>query len=61
MASERLEPSPFEVASSGVRLMIQLARSFREHPEVRYGITTMCVGIGMGATMIWENPRWEAK
>jgi acetyl-CoA acyltransferase len=49
------------LASSGVRLMIQLARAFEEHPEVRYGITTMCVGIGMGATVIWENPQWEAK
>jgi len=44
------------LASSGVRLMIHLARAFREHPEVRYGITTMCVGLGMGGTVIWENP-----
>ncbi|HEU4347009.1 MAG TPA: acetyl-CoA C-acyltransferase, partial [Actinoplanes sp.] len=47
------------LASSGVRLMTQLARHFEEHPEVRYGITAMCVGIGMGGTVIWENPRWE--
>ena len=47
------------LASSGVRLMIQLARQFAEHPEVRYGLTTMCVGIGMGGTVIWENPNWE--
>ena len=46
------------LASSGVRLMTQLARQFAEHPEVRYGITAMCVGIGMGGTVIWENPRW---
>jgi acetyl-CoA acyltransferase len=46
------------LASSGVRLMTQLARHFEEHPEVRYGITTMCIGIGMGGTVIWENPRW---
>jgi acetyl-CoA acyltransferase len=44
------------LASSGVRLMIHLAHSFREHPEVRYGITTMCIGLGMGGTVIWENP-----
>ena len=44
------------LASSGVRLMIQLARQFEEDPSVRYGITTMCVGLGMGGTMIWENP-----
>jgi len=49
------------LASSGVRLMTQLARHFAEHPEVRYGLTAMCVGIGMGGTVIWENPNWEAK
>jgi acetyl-CoA acyltransferase len=49
------------LASSGVRLMTQLARHFAEHPEVRYGITAMCVGIGMGGTVIWENPAWEEK
>src|SRR3954451_15770794 len=47
------------LASSGVRLMTQLARHFAEHPEVRYGLTAMCVGIGMGGTVIWENPNWE--
>ncbi|KUL35867.1 thiolase family protein [Actinoplanes awajinensis] len=47
------------LASSGVRLMTQLARHFEEHPEVRYGINAMCIGIGMGGTVIWENPNWE--
>ncbi len=44
------------LASSGVRLMIHLARQFRERPEIRYGLTTMCIGLGMGGTVIWENP-----
>jgi acetyl-CoA acyltransferase len=35
--------------------MIHLARTFREHPEIRYGVTTMCIGLGMGGTVIWEN------
>jgi acetyl-CoA acyltransferase len=47
------------LASSGVRLMTQLARQFAEHPEVRYGLTAMCIGIGMGGSVIWENPAWE--
>jgi acetyl-CoA acyltransferase len=47
------------LASSGVRLMTQLARHFEEHPEVRYGLNAMCIGIGMGGTVIWENPHWE--
>jgi acetyl-CoA acyltransferase len=44
------------LASSGVRLMTQLAREFAEHPEVRYGLTAMCIGLGMGGAVIWENP-----
>jgi len=46
------------LASSGVRLMTQLARHFEANPQVRYGMTTMCIGIGMGGTVIWENPHW---
>ncbi len=46
------------LASSGVRLMTQLARHFAEHPEVRYGLTAMCIGIGMGGSVIWENPHF---
>jgi acetyl-CoA acyltransferase len=47
------------LASSGVRLMTQLSRQFAERPDVRYGLTAMCVGLGMGGTVIWENPNWE--
>ncbi|MEV0697561.1 thiolase family protein [Saccharopolyspora sp. NPDC050389] len=48
------------LASSGVRLMTQLSRHFAERPDVRYGITTMCIGFGMGGTVIWENPNYNA-
>ena len=47
------------LASSGVRLMLNLARTFETHPEVRYGVTTMCIGLGMGGTVIWENPHFK--
>ncbi len=47
------------LASSGVRLMLNLANGFKEHPEVKYGITTMCIGLGMGGTVIWENPNFK--
>jgi acetyl-CoA acyltransferase len=43
------------LASSGVRLMIQLAREFAAQPAARYGLTAMCVGLGMGGTVLWEN------
>jgi len=47
------------LASSGIRLMLNLARGFELHPEVRYGLTTMCIGLGMGGTVIWENPHFN--
>ena len=46
------------LASSGIRLMINLARTFEENSSIRYGITTMCIGLGMGGTVIWENPNY---
>jgi acetyl-CoA acyltransferase len=49
------------LASSGIRLMAYLARGFEAHPEVRYGLTTMCIGLGMGGTVIWENPNYDGK
>ena len=47
------------LASSGVRLILNLANGFKENPDVRYGITTMCIGLGMGGTIIWENPNFK--
>ncbi|WP_030266311.1 thiolase family protein [Streptomyces sp. NRRL B-24484] len=47
------------LASTGVRLMTQLARRFEQRPDIRYGLTTMCIGFGMGGTVIWENPHFE--
>jgi acetyl-CoA acyltransferase len=47
------------LASSGVRLMNQLARHFEDSPKVRYGMTTMCIGLGMGGTIIWENSNYK--
>jgi acetyl-CoA acyltransferase len=49
------------LASSGVRLMNQLSRQFEMRPDVRYGITTMCIGLGMGGTVIWENEFFDGK
>jgi acetyl-CoA acyltransferase len=43
------------LAATGVRLIAQLAYGFRERPDVRYGLTGLCVGMGMGAVVVWEN------
>ena len=49
------------LASSGVRLMNQLSRQFEMRPDIRYGITSMCIGLGMGGTVIWENEKYDGK
>jgi acetyl-CoA acyltransferase len=45
------------LAATGVRLMAQLAYGFEERPHVRYGLTALCIGFGMGAALLWENLR----
>jgi acetyl-CoA acyltransferase len=45
------------LAATGVRLMAQLAYGFKERPNVRYGLTALCIGLGMGAAVLWENLR----
>jgi acetyl-CoA acyltransferase len=43
------------LAATGVRLMAQLAHAFGERPSARYGLTALCVGMGMGAALLWER------
>ncbi|MBN1635548.1 MAG: thiolase family protein [Deltaproteobacteria bacterium] len=43
------------LATSGVRLSIQLAKDFELNPGAKYGLTTMCVGLGQGGSILWEN------
>ena len=40
------------LAATGVRLVAQLAYAFRERPEARYGLTALCIGLGMGAAVV---------
>src|SRR6266480_1595320 len=35
------------LAATGVRLLAQLAYGFAQRPNVRYGLTALCVGMGM--------------
>ena len=43
------------LAATGVRLLGQLAYGFRERTDVRFGLTALCIGMGMGAAILWEN------
>jgi acetyl-CoA acyltransferase len=49
------------LAASGPRLMIQLMHQFADRPEVRYGLATMCVGLGQGGSVLWENLQTTAQ
>jgi acetyl-CoA acyltransferase len=37
-----------------VRLIAQLAYGMRER-NARFGLTALCIGMGMGAALVWEN------
>ena len=43
------------LAATGVRLLAQLAYGMKERPDVRYGLTALCIGMGMGAAVLWER------
>jgi acetyl-CoA acyltransferase len=42
------------LAATGIRLVSQLAYGLRERGG-RYGLTALCIGMGMGAAVVWEN------
>jgi acetyl-CoA acyltransferase len=43
------------LAATGVRLIAQLAYGLRERGG-RYGLTALCIGMGMGCAVLWERP-----
>jgi acetyl-CoA acetyltransferase family protein len=42
------------LAATGVRLISQLAYGLRER-NGGYGLTALCIGMGMGCAILWEN------
>jgi len=59
--SERVNPYGGAIAMghplafSGARLAMQVATHFDRHPDAQRGLTTMCIGLGMGAAVLWER------
>lgn len=43
------------LAFSGARLAMQASHHLSTHPDARYGLTALCVGLGMGAAVLWER------
>ncbi len=40
---------------SGARIMTTLVHEMKRRPNVRYGLASMCIGVGQGASMIVER------
>ncbi|MFK7969662.1 MAG: acetyl-CoA C-acyltransferase [Bacteroidia bacterium] len=40
---------------TGARMMATLVHEMKRRPDVRYGLATMCVGVGQGAALIVER------
>jgi acetyl-CoA acyltransferase len=59
-ADERLNPyggaiaCGHPLAATGARLIAQLAHRLDE-TTTRYGLTALCVGMGMGVALLWER------
>lgn len=43
------------LAFSGARMAMQIATYFDRNPDARRGLNTMCIGLGMGAAVLWER------
>jgi acetyl-CoA acyltransferase len=60
---ERLNPNGGAIAlghplgASGARILTTLVHEMGRRPEVRYGLATMCIGVGQGIAMVVERVR----
>ena len=39
----------------GARILTTLVHEMGSRPQIRYGLATMCIGVGQGIAMIVEN------
>lgn len=59
---ERLNPNGGAIAlghplgASGARILTTLVHEMGRRDEVRYGLATMCIGVGQGIAMVVEKP-----
>jgi acetyl-CoA C-acetyltransferase len=40
---------------SGARISATLIHEMQKRPQVKYGLATMCIGVGQGVAIIYEN------
>jgi acetyl-CoA acetyltransferase family protein len=59
---ERLNPNGGAIAlghplgCSGARILTTLVHEMKRRGDVRYGLATMCIGVGQGIAMVAEKP-----
>ena len=59
---ERLNPNGGAIAlghplgSSGARILTTLVHEMGRRPDARFGLATMCIGVGQGIAMVVEKP-----
>jgi acetyl-CoA acetyltransferase family protein len=59
---ERLNPNGGAIAlghplgASGARILTTLLHEMQRRDDVRYGLATMCIGVGQGIAMVVEKP-----
>jgi acetyl-CoA acetyltransferase family protein len=60
---QRLNPNGGAIAlghplgASGARILTTLVHEMGRRPDVRYGLATMCIGVGQGTAMVLERDR----
>jgi acetyl-CoA acetyltransferase family protein len=60
---KRLNPNGGAIAlghplgASGARILTTLVHEMARRPDVRYGLATMCIGVGQGIAMVVERAR----
>jgi acetyl-CoA acyltransferase len=60
---QRLNPNGGAIAlghplgASGARILTTLVHEMGRRPDVRYGLATMCIGVGQGIAMVLERDR----
>jgi acetyl-CoA acyltransferase len=45
------------LGASGARILTTLVHEMQRRDEVRYGVATMCIGVGQGIAMVVERSR----
>ena len=43
------------LGASGTRISATLLHQFENNPGFKYGLATMCIGVGQGSAVIFEN------